>query len=372
MIVLFIFLIILSFFFKNILVFKSIFFFLSVLFSFLIIYYLILFFYLGRRRKDIINAFLIPEEIDNSNLIFNFKISPLYFLTNFKLNLITDKCEIAFNYNHDLACFEAIPFYRGKHKVEKFQIIFSDVIKFLSIKINLNPTIFYNYFKFGSNKMHQGMLPLTKNDTRVFKTMDDSILIRDYLFGDDVRKILWRVYAISNDIKVKTDWLEKSSSNFLPLYICGIYCEKYFFSNLIIYKIYNLIKVLIQNNFNISINGKTFDGKEDRALQRQIFSICENEKENGINFDIPQNSILIFSSIAVGKNQIKELWIPKNKSIYYVSLKDFFTVDKKNYFNTANFINLFLKKPELSKIARYYFSNYSDFDILYEKRYQII
>lgn len=363
---------IISFFYRENIIFNSFFIFSVILISFFFIYYLLLFLYCLKKRKQFNKLFQIPEEIDNSNLDFDFKISPIFFLTEFKLILISDKCEIFFTYDNKKKKFQSIPFYRGKHYIKKFQIIFSDPFKIFSIKIKLNANEFYNFFKYGSSLTHQGILPLTSNEHRKYRTIDDSVLVRDYLFGDDVRKILWRIYAISDDIKVRTEWLEKTSYNYLPIYVCGIYADNYFFSNLIIYKIFSLVKVLIQNKCNISLNGKAFNEKDDKAIQKEIFEIYEKEKKNGINFDFSQSSILLFTASAIKNNPTKELWIPKNKSIYYITLKDFFTIDKKNYYNTASFISLFIKKPIMSSITKLYFSNYSDYDELYEKRYQIV
>ncbi|MFN3410886.1 MAG: hypothetical protein ACK4YF_01850 [Exilispira sp.] len=289
-----------------------------------------------------------------------------------KIVLISDKCEIFFSYDIKKGIFKALPFYRGKHKIKKYHILFTDPLRFLTIRQDLSRKDFYNYYRFGSQGVNQGILPLTSNDIRKFRSMDESIMIRDYLFGDDVRKILWRVYAICDDIKVLTNWLEKTSYNFLSIYISGLYSEDYFFSNLIIYKIYHLIKILLQNNFNLSINGINFNDKDDRSIQKEIFKIYEKEKEGGFTFDYPQSSILLFTALSVKGNPAKELWIPKNKYIYYLTLKDFFTVDKKTYYNSSRFVSLFVKKPELTRIAKFYFSNYCDLDILYEKRYQIV
>jgi len=325
------------------------------------------------KNKDRIkNIFQIPEEVKNSNLRFDFKISSFFFLTQFYLILFSDKCEIPFYYDQKKGCFYAIPFYRGKHKITKFYLTFSDPFKFLVLKIKLQSVEFYNFFSYSGRFTQNGIFPLSSNDVRKFKAMDDSILIRDYLFGDDIRKILWRVYAITDDIKVRTDWLEKTSFNFLPIVICGIYSENYFFSNLIIYKIYHLIKALLENNFNLSLNGKVFKDNDDIIIQKELFNIYEKEKEEGISYQFNHNSLLFFSACAVKKNPRKELWIPKNKSIYYITLKEFFTVDKKNYFSTSNFVGLFIRKPFLNSITRFYFSNYSEYDVLYEKRYPIV
>lgn len=372
MIILFFILIFFSYLLRTNYIFKSIFIF-SCLFSlFFILYYIILFFYIIKTKKNIISAFQIPEEIDNSELSFKFDFSKLFFITDLKLYLITDKSEILFNYDPKLCKFSSIPFYRGKHKIKKFHIQFSDPIRFFTIKINIKTNDFYNFFKYGNFSTHLGILPQTSNDIRKYNSMDDSILVRDYLFGDDIRKILWRIYAVTDDIKVRTNWLEKSSFNFIPLKIMGLFSENYFFTNLIIYKLYGLIKVLLQNRFNISINGKTFDANDDKKIQKELFHLYEQEKEKGINFEDESSSILLFSACAINKNPIKELWIPKNKSIYYITLKNFFSVEKKRYYNTQSFISLFVKRNSLNKITRFYFSNYFEYDELYEKRYQIV
>ncbi len=372
MIILFILFIIISYIFRSNIIFKSLLFFSSILFLFFILYYLIFIFYCLKNKKKISGFFTIPEEIENSELIFKYKFNSLFFLSEYKPVLITDKSEILFNFDNKQGIFKAIPFYRGGHKIKRFYLQITDPLRFFTYKIKFDHGEFYNFFKFNSINTHQGILPLTNNDIRKFKTMDDSILIRDYLFGDDVRKILWRVYATTDDIKVKTNWLEKTSFNFLPLSIIGLYSENYFFSNLIIYKIYGLIRVLLQNKYSISINGKIFSENDDRKLQMELFKIYEKEEKDGISFNIDPNTILLFSACSIEKNPIKELWIPKNKSIYYVTLRDFFSIDKKKYYNTKPFINLFIKKDNLSKITRFYFSNYFDYDELYEKRYQIL
>ncbi len=215
-------------------------------------------------------------------------------------------------------------------------------------------------------------MPLTSNDVRKLRTMDESVIIRDYLFGDDVRKILWRIYAITDDIKVRTNWLEKTSFNFLPLTIIGLYSENYFFSNLLIFKIYSLIKVMLLNKLNISINGKVFGENDDKNVQLELFNIYENEKERGINFNFDLNTILFFTAAAIEKSPVGQTWIPKNKSVYYITLKDFFSIPKQKYFNTSSFLNLFVKKDNITKITKFYFENYYDCDELYEKRYQIV
>lgn len=372
MIFLFLILSIISFYFRENIVFKSIFTFCSLIIVIFLLYYFFLFLYIMKNKKKIENLFQVPEEVINNNLKFYFKLSSFFFLSQCCLFLLTDKCEIPFFYDQKLNCFKAVPFYRGKHKITKFYLKFSDPLKFLTINIKFPIIEFYHFFSYDGNFNQTGILPLSSNDVRKFKAMDDSVLIRDYLFGDDVRKILWRVYAITDDIKVRTDWLEKTSFNFLPINICGIYSENYFFSNLIIYKIYNLMKGLLLKNFNLSINGKIFKENDDIAIQKELFSVYESEKRNGISYQFNQNSILIFSASAVNKNPRKELWIPKNKAIYYITLKDFFSVDKKNYYSTNNFISLFIKKPKLDIITKFYFSNYLDYDILYEKRYPIV
>ncbi len=372
MIFLFMIISIICFFFRTNIIFKSLLIFCITFSAIFVIYYIILLLYILKNKNRIKNIFQIPEEIRNSNLRFDFKLSSFFFLTQFRLVLFSDKCEIPFYYDQKKSCFNAIPFYRGKHKVIKFYLIFSDPVKFLGLKIKLQSVEFYNFFSYSGKFNQNGIFPLSSNDVRKFKAMDDSILIRDYLFGDDIRKILWRVYAVTDDIKVRTDWLEKTSFNFLPIIICGIYSENYFFSNLIIYKIYHLIKALLQNNFNLSLNGKVFKDNDDITIQKELFNIYEKEKEEGISYQFNHNSLLFFSACAVKKNPRKELWIPKNKSIYYITLKEFFSVDKKNYYSTSNFVGLFIKKPKLSSITRFYFSHYSEYDVLYEKRYPIV
>ncbi len=112
MFLIFLLLILIGYIFKEKIVLKSIFFFTLILFLFLTFYYALLFLYLLKSKKRIKEVFIIPEEIYNSDLFFNFKFSPLFFLTEIKLNLSTNKSEIIFNFNPKKFIFKAIPFYK--------------------------------------------------------------------------------------------------------------------------------------------------------------------------------------------------------------------------------------------------------------------
>jgi hypothetical protein len=367
---------IVTFFFRSNGFINLIFIFLSLFNAFFLLYYLALYIYIHARKKSIQADLMLPKDIINSDLALSLKISPIFIFTLISIKIKTDKCEIIFIYDSKNHKFKARPFYRGNHTILSYYIYFYDPVYYLKLKINIPQKNIINYFKSDSESVNTGILPLTREDYRLYKAFDDSSLIRDYLFGDDIRKILWRVLALVDEIKVRSDWFENSSHNFIPFQVVGIYHKDYFFSNFIIYKIYNLVHALFLKGLNVSVNGIVFSNNEDKKLQDHLFKIYEDEKSKIIDFTPLKDSILLISALSINLNPDKELWIPKNSKIYYLTMKDFFNVDSQKYivhsYDLCRAFNLLFKYPSISKVANTYLKELYEYDVLFEKRYQIV
>lgn len=326
--------------------------FFGILSTVLIIYYLILMFFIIKNREKILKTYSVPGYIFSSKIDFK-NIFKNFFLSNITLNLITDKQNIVFKCNKNN--FYTPPFFAGKHNIKSFYLKFSDPFNFFTIKKQLNIKTFYNFFI--QNKTYQiNFFNNDKNDEiKEKKIKDDSIILRDYLAGDDPRKIFWKAYALSDELKIREDWFEKSSQKKIKIALDGLYnLDYYFLTEHLLKKLFLYIIKLFNSGFDIVVFDKNIENKYIYMIEKQIYDLLESNFDKNIikkeRFDI-----LFFSSFE--KNEFN------SNNYVFLSCTDFFTK------GTLESIK-HLKKIPSKSIKRYFSSDFYKLEKSYSKKYK--
>ena len=364
MFLLYIFILILSFILKNSFIIAAFFFwFFLLIFAFFFLYYIYTIIFVFINKRKILNCFYIPEKIIDSKLKINFNFDPLI-LSLIKLYIITDQDYITINYKN--RSFETIFINIGNHKVESFYIKFYDIFFIFYKKLRLKNNNFTNFISLNEKK---GEFPqiideqLERFEKKEFSSYD---LLRDYYFGDDPRRILWRAYFLNEELKVRDKWISETKNKICSIEIYDNFSKNlnyfdYKLKNYTLLKILYYISFLLKEGFIIKYKNKLFEKNNFISLQYEIFK-DENLVENGDILFI--SNPYFFDSI--DKNIIKKF----NLKIFITTYDLFWFYEKgKN----SKILEYLLFRTNYSKFYKYYIKKrYKEIEINFQKMFNNI
>lgn len=313
-------------------------------FIMLIFYYTALLIFIMKNKDKILKTYSIPLYIFSSNLTFP-NIFSNFFFSLINIIIITDKQKIIFKCKNGI--FYTSPFFAGKHYIKSFFIKITDPLYFFTINIKLNKKIFYNFFiQSKEYKINFYNNAFNKN-LEEKKIKDDSIILRDYLSGDDPRKIFWKSYAIMGELKIREDWFEKSTKKNIKIALSGIYnINFYYITEHLLKKIFIYILKLLDLGFEITLFNKKIETRYIYLIEKTIYDLLESEYSH--NFYENNVFDLVFFSVF---NKFKI----HGKNYIFLKCFDFFSKITINSLKTT-------KNTKKKYIKQYFFTEYYKYE----------
>ncbi|MCX8057877.1 MAG: hypothetical protein N3A58_00485 [Spirochaetes bacterium] len=371
MFLIYLFILILSFILKELNeIFSFIYYFFIVFFVFTLFYYFYALILLKIYKNKIKEKLALSDCYINSNICFSINLN-FFFLSDIKLFIITDKDEIVIKYKNNK--FQTSYFKFGLHKVKKIYLFISDFLFVFYIKLNLSKKNFYNYFV-PSYYSEKESIEIKDNDfyKNIKKDFSSDDLIRDYFFGDDPRKILWRSYFLTDELKYRDKWISQTQKKICVVAIPEVNNElnkqDLKILNYVYIKILYFIYLLLKKNIFIKFNNNIFELQTFTNFQKELF--------DG-NYRNPDSGDICFIFAQYFKNRFNNESLLNFLEKYnnfdhkiFIKTYDIFEVYERSKENTI--IDILYKKNIPSLYYYYNKSKYKEIEKQYEKNFKII
>ncbi len=301
--------------------------------------YIILFLYVKNNKNKILRHYSIPKIIKNNNLSFK-NLFNKFFLNKIKIVCKTNHGNLKFKYSDvDIVL---IPFHIGYHGIKNHYLLVYDIFGFFYKKIKLEE---YDFEIILTNIDQIESDFETNSDIEKFKKnmiKNDSFYMRDYLPGDDPRKIIWRSYLNNSNLQYIDDWFEKSDNNIIKIFVDNLKSEKYKLTELFIIKTIKFCKYFLNKKYIIYLNGEEITNVENLGITLNKIVSNTIKPKSDTNYNIQLYTINGFTKL--------------NCKRIFLDIPDYNIHEKSKYaflYKQSLFENLTKENIRIKKINNY-------------------